>query len=159
MAAPIASPFVVRSRVSAWGFIVALLIGIGFVAIGLKTLETALVPRRLGIFVEPPSWFFAALLIGFAGFMFLVGVSVGAESDLICFLVARYFKLSIYGTTLGLVHCVSFLASAAGGVAVSFTLARYDSFTPFLWVLAGTITLGSLMFLLLPKGRDVAKIG
>ncbi|MGE3692960.1 MAG: MFS transporter [Novosphingobium sp.] len=91
--------------------------------------------------------------------MFLVGVSVGAESDLICFLIARYFKLSIYGTTLGLVHCVSFLASASGGVAVSFTLSRYDSFTPFLWVLAGAITVGSLLFLLLPREGRYEKIG
>ena len=91
--------------------------------------------------------------------MFLVGVSVGAESDLICFLVARYFKLSIYGTTLGLVHCVSFLASASGGVAVSFTLARYDSFTPFLWVLAGAIAVGSVLFLLLPREGRFEKIG
>lgn len=91
--------------------------------------------------------------------MFLVGVSVGAESDLICFLVARYFKLSIYGTTLGLVHCVSFLASASGGVAVSFTLARYDSFTPFLWVLAGSIAIGSVLFLLLPREGRFEKIG
>jgi sugar phosphate permease len=91
--------------------------------------------------------------------MFLVGVSVGAESDLICFLIARYFKLSIYGTTLGLLHCVSFLASASGGVAVSITLLRYNSFTPFLWVLAGSITLGSLLFLLLPREGRFKKIG
>lgn len=91
--------------------------------------------------------------------MFMVGVSVGAESDLICFLIARYFKLSIYGTTLGLLHCVSFLASAAGGVAVSFTLARYDTFTPFLWVIAGSIAVGSVLFLLLPREGRFEKIG
>lgn len=91
--------------------------------------------------------------------MFLVGVSVGAESDLICFLVARYFKLSIYSTTLGLVQCVTFLASASGGVAVSFTLSSYDTYTPFLWVLAGAITVGSLLFLLLPRDKDFEKVG
>lgn len=91
--------------------------------------------------------------------MFLVGVSVGAESDLICFLIARYFKLSIYGTTLGLLHCVSFLASAGGGVAVSFTLAQYNAFTPFLWVLAVSIAVGSLLFLFLPREGRFEKIG
>jgi sugar phosphate permease len=91
--------------------------------------------------------------------LFIVGLSVGAESDLICFLVARYFKLRIYGTTFGLVHCVSFLASAGGGVAVSFTLARYDSFTPFLWVIAGAITIGALLFLLLPREGRFEKVG
>ncbi len=91
--------------------------------------------------------------------MFLVGLSVGAESDLLCFLVARYFKLRIYGTTFGLVNCVSFLASASGGVAVSYTLATYDSFTPFLWVIAGAIVVGSVLFLLLPREGRFEKIG
>jgi sugar phosphate permease len=90
--------------------------------------------------------------------MFVVGLSVGAESDLMCFLVARYFKLRIYGTTFGLVQCVSFLASAGGGVAVSFTLARYDSFTPYLWVIAGAIAVGALLFLLLPREGKFEKI-
>ena len=94
-----------------------------------------------------------------ASALFLVGVSVGAESDLICFLVARYFKLSIYGSTLGLVHCVTFLASASGGVAVSYTLATYDSFTPFLWVIAGAIAVGSVLFMLLPRENAFVKVG
>ena len=91
--------------------------------------------------------------------MFIIGVSVGAESDLICFLVARYFKLRIYGTTLSLVHCTTFLSSAVGGIAISLTLSATDTFTPFLFIVAGTITLGSLLFLLLPKGRAAEKIG
>ncbi len=122
---------------------------------------------RLVTFVSMsiPAFGFLMLATGYdsvaviATAMFLVGVSVGAESDLICFLVARYFKLSIYGTTLGLVNCVSFLASAAGGVAVSYTLAAYNSFTPFLWVLVGAIAAGSLLFLLLPRDDGLQKIG
>jgi MFS family permease len=94
-----------------------------------------------------------------AAAMFLVGLSVGAESDIIPFLVARYFKVRIYNTTLGLVMTCSFLASAAGALGVSYTLSRYDSFEPFLWVIAGSIVIGSLLFLLMPKSRDFAKIG
>ena len=91
--------------------------------------------------------------------MFLVGLSVGAESDIIPFLVARYFMVRIYNTTLGLVMTCSFLASATGALGVSYTLSRYDSFEPFLWVIAGAIVIGSLLFLLMPKSRDLAKIG
>ena len=54
--------------------------------------------------------------------MFLVGLSVGAEIDLLAFLVARYFKLRIYNSTLGLLICTSFLSSAAGALGVSYTL-------------------------------------
>ncbi len=91
--------------------------------------------------------------------MFLIGLTVGAESDLLCYLVARYFKLRIYGTTLGLIHTTSFLASAVGGIGISMTLTATDSFAAYLFFVAGTVTVGSLLFLLLPKGREFAKIG
>jgi MFS family permease len=93
------------------------------------------------------------------GAMFLVGLSVGAESDLLCYLVARYFKLRIYATTLGLVHCVSFLTSATGAAAISLTLKLTDSFAPFLYLVSGTIAAGALLFLALPGSRDFEKIG
>lgn len=91
--------------------------------------------------------------------MFLVGLSVGAEMDILAFLVARYFKLRIYNTTLSLLFCASFLASATGALGVSYTLRVYDSFEPFLFVIAGSITIGSFLFLLMPKSKDVEKIG
>ena len=91
--------------------------------------------------------------------MFLIGLTVGAETDVLSFLVARYFKLRIYGTTQGLLFCCSFLASGAGAVGVSYSLSHYNSFAPFLYVLTGTITAGCLLLLFLPKSRDFAKIG
>ncbi|MCW1430162.1 MFS transporter [Novosphingobium sp. JCM 18896] len=91
--------------------------------------------------------------------MFLVGLSVGAETDIMPFIVARYFKMRIYNTTLGLHMIAAFLASAAGALGVSYTLARYDSFEPFLFVIAGSIVVGSTLFLLMPKARDYPKIG
>jgi len=96
-------------------------------------------------------------VISFA--MFLVGLSVGAESDLISYLVARYFKLRIYATTLGLVYCVSFLASALGAIGVSRTLAVSGSFSPYLYFVSGAVVIGSLLFLLLPWRADVEKVG
>ncbi len=91
--------------------------------------------------------------------MFLIGLTVGAESDLVCYLVSRYFKLRIYGTALGLVMAGAFLSSAAGGLAISLTLKLSDSYVPFLFIVAGAITAGSLLFLLLPKDKDFEKIG
>lgn len=91
--------------------------------------------------------------------MFLVGLSVGAESDLISYLVARYFKLRIYNTTLGLVYCVSFLASALGALAISFTLKITDSYSPYLFFVAASIAVGSMLFLLMPWSRDEEKVG
>ena len=89
-----------------------------------------------------------------AGAMFLIGLSIGAESDLISFLVARYFKLRIYATTLSLLYCVSFLASAIGAVAISWTLATWGSFSPYLFAVSVSVGLGSLLFLILPWRED-----
>jgi len=91
--------------------------------------------------------------------MFLVGLAVGAESDLIPYLVARYFKTRIFNTTLGLVMSCSFLSSAAGALTISLTLKVADSFAPFLFLVTGTVTLGSLLFLLLPKSPEAEKVG
>ncbi len=90
--------------------------------------------------------------------MFLVGLAVGAESDLLPYLVARYFKTRIFNTTLGLLFTGSFLSSASGALAISLTLKLTDSFAPFLFIVAGTITTGSLLFLLLPKS-STEKVG
>lgn len=91
--------------------------------------------------------------------MFLVGLAVGAESDLVSYLVARYFALRIYNTTLGLVYTVSFLASALGALAISHTLATYDSFAPYLYAVSACIVVGALLFLFLPWSPDKPKIG
>jgi len=96
-------------------------------------------------------------VIGFA--MFLVGLSVGAESDIMAFLVARYFKLRIFNSTLGLMHCVTFLTGAIGAASISLTLKLFDSFSPFLFLVSGTISVGALLFLSLPRRRDFEKIG
>ncbi|HEX8058009.1 MAG TPA: MFS transporter [Novosphingobium sp.] len=96
-------------------------------------------------------------VIGFS--MFLVGLSVGAEVDIMAFLVSRYFNIRIYNSTLGLVHCATFLTGAIGAGAISLTLKLSDSFSPFLFIASGSITLGALLFLLLPGGRTSPKIG
>lgn len=91
--------------------------------------------------------------------MFLVGLSVGAETDIISFLVARYFKIRIYNTVQSIMMSVAFLSSAAGALGVSYTLRMYDSFEPFLFAVSGSIVIGSLLFLFMPKSREVEKIG
>jgi MFS family permease len=88
----------------------------------------------------------------------LAGLSMGAESDLLGFLVARYFHIRIFATTLSLVFSASFLASAVGSLLISASLERYDSFAPFLYLVAGSIAIGSLLFLLLPRD-EAALVG
>ena len=66
---------IAHSRVSAWGFLVALTMAAAFLASGVRGLHLDLLPSKLGIFVEPPSWLIGTLLIAFALFLFLVGIS------------------------------------------------------------------------------------
>jgi MFS family permease len=110
----------------------------------------------IGLFLLGTDWN-TLPVIGFS--MFLIGLSVGAEVDVMAFLVSRYFNIRIYNSTLGLVHCVTFLTGAVGAGAISLTLRLSDSFSPFLFIASGTITLGALLFLLMPAGRTSEKIG
>jgi len=91
--------------------------------------------------------------------MFLVGLAVGAEGDLQSFLVARHFQLRIFSTTLSLVYCSVFAASALGALCLSLSLKLSDSFAPFLGFIAVAVVLGSLMFLRLPRGGTFQLIG
>ena len=74
------------------------------------------------------------------------------------YLVSRYFKINIFSTTFGLTMSASFLSSATGALLISLTLTMFDSFAPFLFLVAGAVTVGSLLYLLLP-GRNFEKIG
>ena len=80
---------VAYSRVTIWGFLVALLMALAFCGSGLRALAVDVfainvTPRNFGIFVEPPAWLIGGLLLAFAAFLFLVGISE----------LARYLKPS-----------------------------------------------------------------
>jgi sugar phosphate permease len=79
----------------------------------------------------------------------LLGLSYGAEGDLIGYLVASTFGVRIYGTVLGIMAASISLGSAIGSLLLSATLKSTGGYTTFL-VITGTVTLaGSTLFLLL----------
>ncbi|MFM5929719.1 MAG: MFS transporter [Novosphingobium sp.] len=83
--------------------------------------------------------------------VFLVGVTVGAEGDLLSFLVGKYFRMEIFGTALGMCYCALYIASLSGVMLNSALLKRFDTFSPFLWLTAAAVLFGSLLFLRLPS--------
>jgi MFS family permease len=91
--------------------------------------------------------------------MVLAGFAVGAENDLMSFLVARYFKLRIYSSTGSLLMCTVLLATTTGSLLISASLKWANSFAPFLYFLSGTVLVGSLLFLMLPRSREAEKVG
>jgi MFS family permease len=99
----------------------------------------------------------AVLVTGFA--MFLVGIAFGAEGDLQSYLVARHFDITVFSTTLSLVYCGVFAASACGALLISLTVKLTGSFKLFLVAVAMAVSIGSLLFLLLPREGRFTKIG
>lgn len=79
----------------------------------------------------------------------LVGLSFGAEGDVIPYLVSRYFGIAIYGTVLGLLTAAMGGAMALGNVLIAAFLASSNSFGPYLVTAAATAFVGSAMFLAL----------
>lgn len=89
-----------------------------------------------------------------AGSVLLMGLSLGAESDLIAYLTSRYFPIRIYGTVIGLIVMAMALSSAIGSIVLGIVLKQADSFDPYM-LLAGLLALaGGSLFLLL--GREPA---
>ncbi|MGV0837484.1 MFS transporter [Mycolicibacterium thermoresistibile] len=84
-----------------------------------------------------------------------LGAAWGAEGDVIAYLVARRFQLTIYSTVLSILSAAIGVSSALGAVILSRTLQASDSFNGFL-VFAGTAAfLGGALFLLLGR-RSIA---
>jgi predicted MFS family arabinose efflux permease len=88
------------------------------------------------------------LVLKFA--ILLMGLSYGAESDVIGYLVARTFGIGVYGTVLGLMVASISLGSASGSLLLSITLKTTGGYDPFLIVSGVLALVGSLLFLLLP---------
>jgi MFS family permease len=81
----------------------------------------------------------------------LLGVSFGAEGDVVAYLVMRFFKLEVYSTVLGLVFGALALSVAAGALLLSVLLKLSGSFTPFLVFSGSAALLGSAIFTLLRR--------
>lgn len=67
-------PLIVRTHVTPWGFLVALPLALVFAYLGARALDAHIVPEQLGRLDDAPFWLFSALLLGFALFLFLIGV-------------------------------------------------------------------------------------
>jgi predicted MFS family arabinose efflux permease len=90
------------------------------------------------------------------GAVLLLGLSYGAEGDLIGYLVVKTFGIRIYGTVLGIMAASISLGSAVGSLLLSLTLKSTGGYAAFLTI-SGALTLcGSLLFLLLLRrpGQD-----
>jgi predicted MFS family arabinose efflux permease len=87
--------------------------------------------------------------LGFA--MLVLGVSQGAEGDVICYLASRFFGMELFGSIVGLITGTLGFAFALGSLLLSLSLKVSDSFTPFLIFSAVSVFAGGTMLLLLGR--------
>lgn len=88
-----------------------------------------------------------------------IGFSFGAEGDIAAYLVSRKFPAAVYSSVMGLVTMAMAASSAAGATLLSITLNLTGGFNLYLMICAASVFAGSLMFLLLPTGRQEARRG
>lgn len=81
----------------------------------------------------------------------VMGLSLGAESDLAAYLVMRYFRLEIYGTVLGLVVTSLAVSASLGSVILSATLHITGNFSAYLLLGAAGCISGAALFLMLGR--------
>jgi MFS family permease len=67
----------------------------------------------------------------FAG-VFLVGLGLGAEADIIAYLLGRYFGLRSFGTAFGFAFGLFVLAAGVGPLLMGLTFDRTGSYRPAL---------------------------
>ncbi|SFF77319.1 Sugar phosphate permease [Novosphingobium sp. CF614] len=113
-------------------------IGLALSGIGLLIIASGLDAR--------PVVFFAVLTFG---------LSLGAESDVIAYLVVRNFGVKIYSSVHSILATSTALAAVLGSVMLSITLRYFVFYAPFLGVTGALAVLGSLLFLFLPRNPQM----
>lgn len=113
---------------------------VAFVTLGLPS---------LGLFVIASSWD-APLVLTAA--VFFLGFAFGAEGDIVAFLVARHFKIDIYGSVMGLLTCAMSFSTAMGALLLSVVLAKTGGYELYLVIVGTAVLVGASLLLLL--GRE-----
>ncbi|MET0365405.1 MAG: MFS transporter [Sphingobium sp.] len=85
----------------------------------------------------------------------LVGLSFGAEGDLVSFLVVKAFGVRVYSTVMGMMTGIISVAASVGALVLGIMLKGGSGFAPFLGTCGVTVLLGSLLLLFMPKSPPV----
>lgn len=109
----------------------------------------------LGCLLIASSWdSFAVLVVAVC----CLGAAWGAEGDVIAYLVARRFDLTLYSTVLSILSAAIGVSSALGAFILSRTLQFSDSFNGFLVFTGAAAFAGGALFLLLGRQPAAAQI-
>lgn len=109
-----------------------------------------------GVFLLPVAG--CALLIasggstaGAMGAAVLIGLTLGAEVDVIVYLTTKHFGLKSFGALYGGLLAALSVGTATGPLGASRIFDSYGSYSPFLWVTIAFMVASSLALLSLPR--------
>ncbi len=88
----------------------------------------------------------------------LVGIGMGAESDVVPYLLTRYFPLERFGVLYGYTWCVYAVAGASGPMAMGAVFDRTGSYRAVLIVCLVMVLSASAIFALLPRYEAPGKL-
>jgi predicted MFS family arabinose efflux permease len=81
----------------------------------------------------------------------LIGLTLGAEVDVIVYLTTRYFGLKSFGGLYGGLLTALSVGTATGPLSAAAVFDAYGSYAPFLWLTIAFMVASSLALLSLPK--------
>ncbi len=85
-----------------------------------------------------------------------VGLTLGAEVDVIVYLTTRHFGLKSFGGLYGGLLTALSIGTATGPLAAAAIFDRYGSYAPFLWLTICFMVASSVALLSLPRPGDPA---
>lgn len=83
----------------------------------------------------------------------LIGLTVGAEVDVIVYLATRHFGLKAFGALYGGLLVALSIGTATGPLAAAATYDRTGSYDPFFWIAIGCMAVSVLCLATLPQPR------
>jgi predicted MFS family arabinose efflux permease len=102
----------------------------------------------LGLFAVASSFDAPAVL---TAAVFCIGFAFGAEGDVVAFLVARHFGVTIYSSVMGLLTAVMSVSTATGAWLLGQTMESSGGFSLFLTITGVAVFVGATLLLLLGR--------
>jgi len=97
-------------------------------------------------------WGVSAALLG----ALAIGLSIGAELDLIGYLVSRYFGMKAYGRIYGLMYTMVLAGSSLSNVAYGLILDLTGTYTIALYTSSGLFVLSAALFMMMRRFTSIS---
>jgi predicted MFS family arabinose efflux permease len=88
----------------------------------------------------------------------MLGLTLGAEVDVIVYLTTRFFGLKNFGALYGGLLAALSIGTAIGPLVASMIFDKTNSYDQFFWLAIGLLLLSSLFLFTLPKPPQIQEI-